>query len=98
MNSEFPRIRSEENPNNHQLSSYWLRDGSFLRLKNIELGYSIPRALIKNWSVSSIRFYATGLNALTFSSFKLWDPELGSGQGAGYPPNRIFSFGVNVNF
>lgn len=97
-NSEYPRIHTEKNPNNHQLSSYWLKDGSFLRLKNIELGYTIPKTLINNWPVSYIRFYATGVNVLTFSSFKLWDPELGSGQGAGYPPNSVFSFGLNINF
>ena len=85
--------------NNQQTSSWWQRDGSFLRLKNFEMGYSIPKNLIaRTGFIQSLRVYISGSNLLTFSKFKLWDPEQGGGQGASYPNNRVYSFGLNVNF
>ena len=48
--------------------------------------------------LKTVRVYASGVNLLTFSNFKLWDPEQGGGEGAGYPPSRIFNVGLNVNF
>lgn len=85
--------------NNQQTSSWWQRDGSFLRLKNFEMGYSIPKNVIaRTGFIQSLRIYVSGSNLLTFSKFNLWDPEQGGGQGASYPNNRVYSFGLNVNF
>ena len=85
--------------NNRQTSSWWQRNGAFLRLKNAEIGYSFPKAwMVKSGFVQSLRVYVSANNLCTFSSFKLWDPELGGGQGAVYPPSRYISFGLNVNF
>lgn len=84
--------------NNSQASTWWLRDGSFLRLKSVEIGYSLPKSLLQKSFIKSLRFYAAGNNLLQFSPFKLWDPEKGSSDGSGYPLNRMFSIGFNANF
>lgn len=86
--------------NNTQTSTWWMRNGSFMRLKNIELGYTLPKELTTKTFIKSLRFYVSGSNVLTFSPFKLWDPEKnkGASQGSGYPLNRVFTIGFNANF
>jgi len=85
--------------NNQQTSSWWQRNGSFLRLKNIEVGYTFPKSwMVRSGFIKSLRLYVSANNLCTFSDFDLWDPELGGGQGAVYPPNRVISIGLNANF
>lgn len=85
--------------NNQQTSSWWMRNGAFLRLKNIELGYTLPKKwMTRTGFMKSMRFYVSANNLCTFSEFKLWDPEMGGGDGGSYPPNRIISIGLNANF
>lgn len=86
--AKYPRLSATWNTNNTQNSSYWMRNGSYLRLKNVELGYTFKR----------LRAYVTGQNLLTFSPFKYWDPELGSGNGLRYPLMRTIKLGVQYNF
>jgi len=74
-----------------------MRDGSFLRLKSVELGYSLPDSFIKNYHISSLRIYYSGLNLLSFSKFKLWDPEM-AGNGFDYPVQRVHNIGINLSF
>lgn len=96
----YPRLALSGQPgsdNNSQTSDWWLRDASFLRLKNMEIGYTMPKNLMRKTFIKSLRFYVSGTNLLTFSSFKLWDPEKGNGDGSGYPLNRIVSVGFNIN-
>lgn len=97
-NAEFPRADTQTNTNNEQPSSYWQRDASYLRLKNATLGYTLPQKVANRIHLDQVRFYLSGVNLLTFSKFKMYDPELGGGQGAGYPPTRMVSFGINLNF
>ncbi len=101
-NAVYPRLAigsGAGSSNNSQTSSWWQRDGSFLRLKNFEVGYTLPKKLLARAGfIQSVRFYVSGNNLLTFSKFNLWDPEQGGGQGASYPNNRIYSFGLNANF
>jgi TonB-linked SusC/RagA family outer membrane protein len=97
-NAEYPRLSLSDVTNNTQSSSYWLRNMSFIRLKNAEIGYSMPKHIIKHIGLSTVRFYIQGVNLLTFSPFKLWDPELGTSYGATYPAMRNFTAGLNVNF
>ena len=98
----YPRLSigsAAGSSNNSQTSSWWQRDGSYLRLKNFEVGYTLPKKwLARLGFVQSVRCYLSGNNLLTFSSFKLWDPEQGGGQGASYPNNRVYSIGLNANF
>jgi hypothetical protein len=83
--------------NNTVNSTWWLRDGSFLRLKTLEVGYSLPMKTVRKWGLNMLRFFASGNNLFCFSDFKLWDPEMG-GYGIGYPTQRVYNVGVNIEF
>jgi len=96
-NAFWPRMSVNTVANNEKASTWWLRDGSFLRLKSVELGYTLPEKLLKKMKIEGARLYASGTNLLVFSKFKLWDPEMG-GRGLGYPPQRIINLGLNFNF
>jgi TonB-linked SusC/RagA family outer membrane protein len=93
----WPRLSDQLIDNNNRNSTWWLRDGSFLRLKSIEFGYSVSDKLASKVNLSSARIYVTGTNLLTFSKFKLWDVEMG-GNGLGYPIQQSANIGVNLNF
>ena len=85
--------------NNSQTSSWWQRNGAFMRLKNVEFGYTFPKKWMTSTRVfQSLRVYLSGNNLCTFSAFKLWDPEIGGGDGGSYPPNRVYMIGLNANF
>ncbi|MDR3245085.1 MAG: TonB-dependent receptor [Prevotellaceae bacterium] len=91
----WPRLSIDPLKNNTQQSSWWLRNGSFLRLKSVEFGYSLPG--INKISLQSARIYASVENVFVLSPFKLWDPEMGS-KGLGYPLNRRFNVGIQLSF
>lgn len=96
--AKWPRLSANNNTivNNQVRSTWFLQDGTFLRLKSIELGYNLPKDILKKLNVSRFRFYLSGTNLLTFSKFKLWDPEL-AGNGLGYPSQRVFNLGINIS-
>lgn len=96
--AEYPRFSTETPANNLRASTYWQKDMSFLRLKNAELGYTFPKKWTKKIGISTARIYLQGVNLLTFSAFKLWDPELESTYGNVYPLTRNVSLGLNLNF
>lgn len=96
-NATYPRLSYGGNGNNFRESTYWLRNGSYLRLKTFEVGYSLPKSVVNKLHFNNIRFFFIGTNLLTFSSFKLWDPELGSSNGEKYPLARTFTLGLTVN-
>ena len=96
--AEYPRFSTETPANNLRPSNYWQKDMSFLRLKNAELGYTLPKKWTKKIGISTVRIYLQGVNLLTFSKFKLWDPELESSYGNVYPLTRNVSLGLNLNF
>ncbi|MGF7233109.1 SusC/RagA family TonB-linked outer membrane protein [Arachidicoccus sp.] len=93
----YPRLSTTDVTNNEQTSTWWLRNGSFMRLKSLELGCTLPKKWIKHAGMENMRVYFSGLNLLTFSPFKLWDPEM-AGQGFGYPIQKVFNLGLNINF
>jgi TonB-linked SusC/RagA family outer membrane protein len=96
--AQYPRLGVTGNQieNNRQGSTWWMRDGSFLRLKSVEFGYSLPASLTKRLGMTKARIYFNGLNLFTWSPFKLWDPEIG-GNGFSYPIQKVFNIGLNVN-
>ena len=98
INAPYPRLGTTRSNNNVQTSDYWTRDMSFLRLKNAEIGYTFPKKWTKQAKIQALRIYVAGTNLLTFSKFKLWDPELDTAIGAKYPITRNISLGLNVNF
>ncbi|MGN7723071.1 SusC/RagA family TonB-linked outer membrane protein [Chitinophaga sp. 22620] len=93
----WPRLSTYEIPNNQQTSTWWLRDGSFLRLKSVEGGYTLPKKWSRPIHMNSMRIYFSGLNLFTFSKFKLWDPEL-AGNGFAYPIQKVYNLGLKFEF
>lgn len=95
----YPRLSLEgENTNNMAPnSSFWLRDASYLRLKSIELGYTLPAKAVRSLHLENLRIYATGYNLLTFDKVDVIDPE-SPGGGVAYPIQRIINMGVRVQF
>ena len=96
VNAKYPRLSYNGNSNNYRKSTYWLRDGAYMRLKNLELGYSIPKSIVNKIHLNNLRIYFMGTNLLTFSGFDLWDPELGSSNGQAYPLSRTYTLGVTI--
>lgn len=93
----WPRLSDTFIENNDQLSTWWMRNGSFLRLKTVELGYNMPDRLLKRFSIEAMRLYANANNLFAISKFKLWDPEMG-GSGLGYPIQRVYNLGFTLSF
>jgi len=87
-NAAYPRLTRDSNANNTAKSSFWLRNGAFLKLKNAEIGYTHKM----------FRAYLSGSNLLTFSPFDHWDPEMGGGSGMKYPTQRVFNLGIQFTF
>ena len=99
----YPRIETlNMNNTNLQTSDYWLRNASFLRVKNVQIGYTLPKSVSKKAGMESVRIYLSGQNLFSFNSFyKGWDPEneIGTGDAPSYYPiNAIYSFGLNLKF
>nr|WP_121270258.1 TonB-dependent receptor [Pedobacter schmidteae] len=93
----WPRLSPNLNRNNLQPSSWWMRNGSFLRLKTVEIGYNLSGKSINRIGLGAIRLYANASNLFVKSSFSLWDPEMG-GNGLRYPVQKVYNFGLNVQF
>src|SRR5690606_6521679 len=91
-----PRMSTQHQANNMQLSTRWINDGAFLRVKQAEFGYSLPQRLAERYHMKSLRLYLSGTNLFLLSGFKLWDIEMG-GNGLGYPLQRVFNLGVNIS-
>lgn len=91
----WPRLSDHFIANNNQSSTWWMRDGSFLRLKTVEVGYTLDKSLFKKLGLTNARIYMNGMNLFLISKFKMWDPEMG-GNGMGYPIQRVFNFGINL--
>ena len=91
----WPRLSSTVNDNNDESSTWFMRDGSFLRLKQVEVGYSLPLKLLRRFRLDNLRVYANGTNLATFSKFKLWDIEM-AGNGLAYPIQKVINFGIQV--
>lgn len=90
----YPRLSTENNGNNYTLSSFWQKNGNYLRLKSTELGFTLPEQTCKNLGVENIRFIIGGTNLLTFDHIKYYDPEV----IGGYPLAKNYYLGINVNF
>lgn len=97
-NAKYPRLALNGSENNKALSTHNQVDKSFMRLKSAELGYTLPRDVSRKMGASLVRFYISGNNLLTFSKFKLWDPEIENAQGSSYPNMRVINLGLNFNF
>ena len=92
----WPRLSPTRLDNNYVTNTWFMQDGAFLRLKQLEVGYSLSDKLISKWKMDKVRFYASGTNLFVISKFKLWDPEL-AGNGLEYPNQRVFNIGLNIS-
>lgn len=100
-NAPYPRLTSEVTVNNHrQPSSWWVRDATYIRLKSIEIGYTLPRSALNFIGISSARVYASGQNLWTWTPFmkELIDPEAKSANGKYYMQQAVYAFGLNITF
>lgn len=108
-----PRVTLSDSNNNLRFSDRYVEDGSFLRLKNLQLGYTIPQKFTEKSGISKVRIYASGQNLLTFTNYKGYDPEIGDlsqdadedvkSLGIGvdlgnYPQPRLYYLGLNITF
>lgn len=104
-NSDIPRLSVVEDPNGNysKVSDFFLEKADYLRLKNLNISYSLPKSLYKKVGLSGtqqIRFYFNGENLLTFTNYSAFDPEVGNqGVDSGrFPISRMYSFGIDVTF
>lgn len=93
----WPRLSPTLNANNNNQSTWFMRNGAFLRLKQVELGYTFSKKFLERIRVSNFRLYASGTNLFILSKFKMWDAEM-SGNGLGYPIQKVFNLGLNITF
>lgn len=94
--AKYPLVITGDSPNNYQRSTHYMRDASYLRLKNLELGYTLKSRALKNFKVESIRFFTNATNVLTFDKLKIMDPEANNMKS--YPLQRNWNFGLQANF
>jgi TonB-linked SusC/RagA family outer membrane protein len=90
--AKYPRLSSKNNANNYRNSSFWQRDGSFIKLRNVELGYRLPKSLLNRLGLKEATLFISGANLLTFDRVKIADPEILSG----YPAMRAFTAGAKI--
>jgi TonB-linked SusC/RagA family outer membrane protein len=97
--AKYPRVLPAPSSNSDQTSNYWVRNGSYLRMKSAELGYTLPTKLVSAIKLQSIRVYVSGQNLITWTKdLKDFDPEISASNGNYYPQQRVYTFGLNVNF
>ena len=97
-NATYPSLSPATSKQNHRLSTFWLKNGNYLRLKNMQIGYTLPSGWTKKAKITSARIYVSGTNLLTFAGFKEYDPESNDGGNTSYPQMRNYSVGLNLKF
>lgn len=95
-NSKYPRLRNNSNSKNNQASDAFVHNAAYLRCKNIQLGYTVPKHISQKFFVESLKVYTSIDNLFTITSFPGLDPEIAS--NVGYPSIRQYSVGLNVSF
>lgn len=90
---EWPRLGGS---NNREETSFWLDDLSYLRLKNVQMGYTLPKDLLTKIGIESVRIYGSAENLATFTKFRGLDPEKRANASDAYPLNKSFSLGINI--
>lgn len=98
-NAAFPRLTWGDAGNNYQHSSFWMKNAAYLRLKNIQVGYNLPKSVLGKLKIEQARFYVNGQNLLTFDRFwKGFDVETPVGTGTNYPMVKMITVGVDLRF
>ena len=99
-NASYPRLTTLSNKNNYNSSSLWARSGDFIRLTNLEVGYSLPAKVLAKIKLKQVRFFVNAYNLFSLDSMKEFnlDPEVPDAGVSGYPVMKVYNTGVNVNF
>ena len=97
-NARFPSLTTEREVYQSENSTFWQTDGTYLRLKNTEIGYTLPKGILSKLAVTNCRIYLSGENLLTFDRLDYWDPESPTGTGWYYPMQKVITVGLNVSF
>lgn len=92
--AKYPRLSTMDNSNNYRNSSFWFRNGDFVKLRSLEIGYSLPSGIAKSFKLNQARIFLRGMNLLTIDHFKFTDPESISG----YPAMKSYNIGLKVQF
>lgn len=101
--SEYPRLSNRgqtyfTDTNNAARNTYWMRSNNYIRLKNVELGYTLPKELLARVGVKSLRVYVNGLNLFTLDKIGIWDPESTNSSAQYYPQARVINTGIKATF
>lgn len=94
----YPRLSSAENKHNHRSNSFFLKKGDYLRLKNLEVGYNLPKNSLNKIGLSNLRVFVSGTNLLIFDYIKVMDPESNNSDGSSYPQMKLWNMGFNLQF
>lgn len=94
----YPRLHAVDSENNHQKSTRWLFARDYIRLKNLEIGYTLSKSVLKRINLRKIRVFANGTNLLTFDNVMNWDPESSNSTGSMHPQLRNWNIGLNITF
>jgi hypothetical protein len=107
-NTDIARASFIDPANNKRSSSFYVENGSYVRLKNLSLGYNLPAALVKKLNIAGARFYVSAQNLLTFTGYKGYDPEVGRSNltdlfsvgvdVSAYPQAKLISAGIDLSF
>jgi TonB-linked SusC/RagA family outer membrane protein len=95
---KYPSTYATGKANNTRVSTFYNLNSYYARVKNVELGYTLPKAWIHKAGINNLRFYVSGNNVLTFDNLPYGDPEAASATGFGYPSIKIWNMGVNITF
>lgn len=98
--ASYPRLSTQSSPNNVYTSDFWARDASYLRLKNVQLGYTFPKTVTRKFYVDALRLYVSASNVFTISGLSALgiDPEAPSVNNGYYPQQRVVSLGASLTF
>ena len=92
------RLPSDERDAAYEKSTFWLHNVNYIKLRNLEVGYTLPKQLLSKVGISKVRVYVSGTNLLTISNLSIMDPECASDNGLDYPPMRVINLGINLKF
>lgn len=97
-NAKYPRAFDRDDSFNSKDSDFWLKDASFIRLKNVEFAYNLPKSLLNRFKIGNVRVFVSGFNLFSIDNIKVQDPEGTQSGGMYYPQQRIYNFGLNISF
>lgn len=98
LKAKYPRLSYGGNSNNYRPSTFWLRDGAYLRFKTLEMGYTLPANLCTRLRLRSMRVYLIGNNLMVWDKVKVWDPEMATSDGTRYPLPKTLTVGMTFKF